>query len=434
MKRSTFIAMGIVFLFVISRMYIWVARPMAFSEIIYSYMPYAHLWASGTKPYLQQWYEYPPATIPVFYVPHLIDMATRFKVVHLNYLDAYRGELLLWDVSLFSIIWLTLKKTKASLKQTFLSLFFYILVTTKAHDFLYDTMDLTFATALTFGVAAPILLQSFLGQASSWFGFFLATALKYVNAPLAPVYAVIERKNWKQTIIAGCIGFLLAWAIPLAIFRSSILVSLVYQNIRGIQIDSAPAIILRTMNVYTHSEHVIEAFKNYEIAGPLTDKAKVFEKFFFPVSLLIFLGASSFFIWKNEKLDADWSRAHFTLGYILIFFLTGRVLSTPFLLWLIPLIAIYPFRKTKSQLLFIGFTALAIFVTMTRFSDDSFLSWPIPLIAGWVRTLSFVALFGMWLKLTKDEVLVIDDQRATSTASSKSPKRPSQKVQKSHRV
>jgi hypothetical protein len=177
-------------------------------------------------------------------------------------------------------------------------------------------------------------------------------------------------------------------------------VSLVYQNIRGIQIDSVPAIILRTVNVYTKSEHVIEIYKNYEIAGPITDQAKTIEKYFFPASIGLFLLASCYYIWKHPELDANWSRIHFTVGYILIFFLTGKVLSTPFLLWQIPLFALYPFKRVKHQLFFLVISSLSIFVTMTRTSDDAILMIPIPLIMGWIRTLSFLTLFIVWLKLS----------------------------------
>jgi len=383
---------------------------MAFSEIFYSYMPYSHLWASGTLPYLDQWYEYPPATIPLFYLPHLIDMGTRFKFIHLNYLEAYRGGLLIWDIGLFSLIWLTLKKVSTPQKILQISLLFYILMTVKAHDFIYDTMDLTFVTAMTFGIAVPVFLNSFLGSATSWFGFFLATALKYVNAPLVLIYAVIERKRMKETVIACFIGFLLVWALPLAFFRSSILVSLVYQNIRGIQIDSVPAIFLRTANVFTKSEQVIEVFKNYEIAGPLTNQVKNFVKIFFPLSVLCFLIGSSLYIIKNKKLDNHWSRVHFTLGYVLLFFLTGKVLSTPFLLWLIPLTAIYPFRKTNDQLAVLIPSAVAISISMTNVPNWSIFIFPFPLIVGWIRTFCFLFLFMFWLKLSKQEINLIRKQ------------------------
>jgi hypothetical protein len=387
-------------LFILTRCYIWVYKPTEFTEIIYSYMPYAHLWASGVIPYRQQWFEYPPATIPLFYVPHMIDMRTRFTPFHANYSQAYRGELLLVDIAVFVIIWKVLRKQKVKSPVFTTALLYYIILTAKAHHFIYDTMDLTFTAAMTFGVAAPLLFPEKVDSLWSWFGFWLATALKYVNAPLAPFYAFLERKNWKKLLISSILAGIVVWSIPLALFRSSLLVSLVYQNIRGIQVDSAPAIILRTMDRFTHSEHVIEVYKNYEVAGPMTDVAKKIVKFSFPAALGIFLLFALITVYKNKKLDNDFARIHFTLGYILVFMLTAKVLSTPFLLWHIPLFALYPFKDWKQQLKFVLPSALIIFSSMSRVSNAEIGFLTLPLLVGWIRTLSFFYLFVEWVRIT----------------------------------
>lgn len=400
MKRTWLFVSIILVLFFLSRLYIWTNRPLAFSEIIYSYMPYAHLWASGTKPYLQQWYEYPPATIPLFYIPHVVDMSTRFTQFHLNYLESYRLELLLIDVSIFGILLAALFKLQKKKVFIFVAACYYMLVTARAHDFLYDTMDLAFIAAVTFGVLAPVLFDKWKGKLFSWVGFFLGVALKYVNAPMAAIYFFIERKKLKQTLLLSFLGFLLVWAVPFFLYRSSILVSLVYQNIRGLQIDSAAAIVVRTANVFTKSEHVIEVYKNYEIAGPITNSALQVMKYFFPLSVAVFLLGSLYYLYKHSEQNKHWQMIHFTLGYIFLFCLTGKVLSTPFLIWQIPLLAVYPFKSLRTQLGFYFLSGLMIFTTMARTSNDLISVFPIPLLVGWIRTICFVLLFGWWIWLT----------------------------------
>jgi hypothetical protein len=404
--------------FVITRLFIWVARPENFSEIIYSYMPYAHLWAGGTIPYRQQWYEYPPATIPLFYLPHVVDMATHPFAFHSNYSDNYRFLLLLTDCLVFWLVWKTLRKQGVSEPIFIGGILYYILLTAKAHHLIYDTMDYTFALGLTVTVTAPILLSNMLSGPRdlrllfqpklasfySWLGFWLSTALKYVNAPLAPLYALLERKSPIKLLISAIIAFLLIWGVPAILYRSSIVVSLVYHQNRGIQIDSVPSIILRQISHFTKTEHVIEVYKNYEIAGPMTETIKPFVTILFAGSIGLFLLVMSYLILRKTKIPADWWRIHLTLGYILLFYLTGKVLSPPFLLWQIPLLALYPFKNQRQQLLMLVPSFIALFVTMTPASNAELGIMTLPILVGWIRTIGLVWLFGYWVWLTVEEV------------------------------
>src|SRR3989339_602912 len=128
MKKLSILSILLIALYIISRIYIWRSGPVSFTEIIFSYMPYAHLWASGQRPYLDQWYEYPPATIPLFYIPHVIDRGTlKYPAIHLDYLQSYRGILLLVDIGVFVMIWKVLRKQKAKVSIFAGGLVYYIL-------------------------------------------------------------------------------------------------------------------------------------------------------------------------------------------------------------------------------------------------------------------------------------------------------------------
>lgn len=388
LNKLTFI---LLFVYLTTRLFIWVFRPMEFTEIIYSYMPYAHLWDSGEVPYLEQWYEYPPATIPLFYLPHLIDKYSQNSLIAINYLQAYRGLLFLIDIGLFSIIWKVLRKYQVRPTAFTFSVLYYCFVTAKAHHFLYDTMDITFAASMSLAVAAPILWKKNSGIFFSWFGTFLAMALKLVNAPLIPVYALLDRYHWKKALLIATIAGALVWAFPLLYFRSSLQVMFVYHQMRGLQVESVPAVISSVIGSFTDSEQFIEAYKNYEITGPVSSAVKrVFDPLFY-LTMSMFVLAGSILAFRAKK-NHQLLRHQFTLVYIFAFMLTAKVLSTPFLIWHIPLLAMYPFTNTKQQLKMLLISFVMIALSMTAIPKIELSMIDTHQLIGVVRSLSLLAL------------------------------------------
>jgi len=392
---------GLLALFLLSRLLIWIFRPTGFSEIIYSYMPFAHLWASGVKPYLEQWYEYPPATIPLFYLPHVIDMAGLHHWWHLSYLQAYRLIMLLIDCSLFGLIWATLNKQKVKpvLKRD--ALLFYMVITAISHHFIYDTMDLAFAAGIMISVTAPFFVTQPTQSLIRWLGYFLATALKYINAPLAlPFFLAEQRRRISvASILMAILAFLIIWGAPLIMFRSSLQVSLVYHQLRGIQVDSAPAILIRTIDLFTHSEKIVEVYKNYDLQGPVTDAIKPWANKFFILAITLFIGWSSYRVIINHLPVAKSFYLVITVGYLLLFLLTGKVLSRPFLIWLMPILAIYPFSNWRQQLSWFGTALLMTITTYARVPNLNIWLLPIPLLVGWIRVICLCILLRLWGKI-----------------------------------
>lgn len=400
--RRHFLQVSIV-LFILCRLFIWLNPPPSFSEIIYSYMPYAHLWASGVQPYREQWYEYPPATIPLFFLPHVIDSVTHGNQeaanwYHLNYSQVYRGQLFIVDILLFSVILVANYKYVRKEKLQWLNILGYLLVTTKAQHFIYDTMDLTFAATITVSAVAPLiwsnLWQKELGK---WFGFWLATALKLVNLPLALAQAFwVWPLKLRSILFAGAAATLI-WGIPLFLYRSSLQVILVYHQQRGVQVDSVPGLILRVVGRITKSEKIIEVYKNYEIAGPITTQ-------WLPaITALQFFSFAAFGLWagwKMWRLDNQQVKDVFllasTFGFFLLFMLVGKVQSTPFLLWLLPLAACYAWPTWQRQLsVWIAVTGI-IFVTMTKVPNTELGILTLPILVGLIRSGLLLYVFWSW--------------------------------------
>ncbi|NCN50958.1 MAG: hypothetical protein GW925_00725 [Candidatus Pacebacteria bacterium] len=359
-------------------------------------MPFAHLWASGVVPYLEQWYEYPPATIPLFYIPHLIDSLTHGTILHLNYAVSYRLQMLIIDSSLFGLIMIVLKRRQASGLLFIAPLVYYILATAKAHDFIYDTMDLSFAAAMTLGLTAPELFKGSRAIFISWFGFALSVALKLMNGPLGIVYAIQERKKWKKFLIVGSVAVLAVWAVPLVIYRSSLSVMFVYHQIRGLQADSTGAVIVRIIDKFTHSEKVIEVYKNYEMSGFLSTEMLKFLAVFFPISILLFVLYASYIVFNAKQSKQQYLRISFTIGYLLLMMLVGKVLSRPFMLWLIPLIAVLPFSSWKKQMKFLVISLSAVSVQLTLIPHFEIWVFDSGLLVGITRSILFATLFYWW--------------------------------------
>lgn len=391
-------------------------------------MPYAHLWASGVTPYREQWYEYPPATIPLFYIPHIIDRETHNTRWHLNYSYAYRGLVALLETGLFAVILATLYQTKVSKRIGLTAIGYYFLTTIKAHDFIYDSMDIVFAGSWIVGLLLPQVLSSRTWSDmqvwfSHWLFSWLAIALKYINGPTLVWSSLELLQQWKrdritwqklgqQIVIAGVAGAII-WGVPLMWFRSSLSVSFVYHQIRGIQIDSTAALVARVITLRTKSESVIEVYKNYEISGPVTDRLKPLVATIFPISLVSILGLGSWLIWTNwqpthlvyYKNQMIWLRlAWLHLGFMLVFLLTSKVLSRPFLLWQIPLFAALPWKRWQDQLRLLVPSFVMIVTTLSPAPNTILYGVPIPLWVGLIRCSCIILLLANWGDLTRKAV------------------------------
>lgn len=381
-------------IFLVTRLLIWTNPPQEFSQIIYVYMPYAHLWASGELPYLNQWYEYPPLTIPFFYLPHLIDMSTINHWYHLNYSDAYKVVLTLTDSAIFVMIWTALKKFKASHAGIVVSLIYYSLTTLKAHSFIYDSFDLLFAAAMIVAFVGPILWKR-RGTFIGWIGYMAGIAIKYVNGPLGLVQAFVQRDNIKKLVIEVVFAGILIWILPLMYFRSSMLVTFEYHKIRGLQIESFPATLTRTINQWTRSEDVVEIAKAYDIAGPVSKQVGKIFKVIFPISLIIYMIFSIYLLQKSNRSLASKMSIWIALGYICVFMITSPVLSTPYLLWHIPFVALLPTENIRRKKWIMTVSFLIIFAGMTYFPNISLGFLTSHIWIGWFKTFGF-GLILLW--------------------------------------
>src|SRR3990167_2425507 len=103
MKRALIILAIIGFF--ISRIYILLNPPPNYSDVFHDYRRYAEMWASGITPYFTHLYEYPPATLPILYLPEYLN---RLNVGH--YYQNYRLQIFLFDIIISYLIFRTILK------------------------------------------------------------------------------------------------------------------------------------------------------------------------------------------------------------------------------------------------------------------------------------------------------------------------------------
>lgn len=383
-------------LFFTSRLFIW-QFPPDFTDVMYSYYHYARIWSEGYTPYLKHLFEYPPANIILFYVPRIIDQASV-----IDYPTIYRFIIFLVDLMIFYLAIKTLKKLKLKKNIIYPALIYYLLAITKAKDFVYDSMDLVFISGLFLSlIIIKLKKESWKTRFLSWFFFWLATAFKYITFPLAIPYLLMRKnKNFKREVLAGLFSFLAVWGLPLIIFRTSLSVSFVYHLKRGFQVESVPANIIRLINSWTKTESYIEVFKNYDITGPVTARLAPFLSLLFLLTMVGFLVYSikkSLALSRNLKNEYK-EKLKLALIYIFLFLLTGKVFSTPFHLWIPPLLTVYPFKSSKKQILITLTSFFMIAISMTPIPNLKFFIFDVHTAIGIARPICLLVMLYQIIK------------------------------------
>ena len=335
-------------LFFLTRLLILKFPPPFYSDVSHDYERYANIWWYGLPPYLKHYYEYPPGTIPLLLFPLWLDLSG-LGVYYLN----YRLQIFGLEILLFGWLLKALRKLNTSFFSKYLAVSFYCLIGLVAKDFWYEGLDLVFIGAYVAALVFWYLNRRdrFLLKIASWLFFWLSIALKFMSGPLLLLFWAIQKSKWKRNLLAALAGFIIVWGVPLAIFRSSLSVSLVFHLNRGAKYASFPSFIIEVVNQFTGTEVRLDQPPDFQFVGPVTDRVlHFFSPLFFVGIILINLGFFYKLTKKREVKNLE-TLLRYSLIYILFVFLTGKVFSSPFHIWLIPLITIFPFKKIKQQLL-----------------------------------------------------------------------------------
>jgi hypothetical protein len=249
------------------------------------------------------------------------------------------------------------------------NLAFYLIVTLKAKDFLYENLDLMFVMSMFLPTVASLILPRWQGWVT-WLSYWFGIGIKLINAPLGALYWLREihvARNWQDWIkksLIPIISFLLIWAGPLLIYRSALSVVIIYHQHRTLQVESLPALIVRAINIFTHTESIyLSDYKSYDLKGPVSNIV-------LPLALaMLVLVMMAWLIWlfKNRRqTNNSVFLMKATLVFIFSYLAANKVFSTQYHLWYLPLIAVYPYSSQKQRFTFFILTAIFVGVATTR--------------------------------------------------------------------
>jgi hypothetical protein len=375
----------IIIFFLFSRAFVLLTPPKHYSDVKQDYERYANIWWYGMEPYLEHFYEYPPATIPFLVFPLALDQFGIGK-----YYSNYRMGIFLIDLVFFLTLIKVLKKNKIKKESKNISLLFYILAGLIAKDFLYDGIDTLFASFLALSFASLILLDQnkLKNRIIYWFMFWFSSALKFMSLALTPLLFLVRKFSFKKEIVAMALGFLLIWLGPTLHYRTSLSVSYVFHANRPLKYSSFGNYLIEGINTFTNSEHRVNQPPDFQMEGPISTKMNKAFKIFFPISVFVVILSGWMFLTKKINIKKNIEQIFgkgfslsyeqqfqfllkFSLFYIITIFITGIVFSQPFPIWLVPLTALYPFKNKKNQIKYmLGVLLLLLLLTSSLIKID----------------------------------------------------------------
>ena len=185
-----------------------------------------------------------------------------------------------------------------------------------------------------------------------------------MTLPLFPALFASIKNKFRNKLLPIIIGGVIVWGVPIIIFRSSLLVSVVFHLNRPAKYGSFQSHLADFANHFTQSETRTTKPPDYQLEGPISAQLEnIFGPVFY-IGIVVIALISFIHITKRKNPDLK-SLLKYSLIYILFIFLSGKTFSSPFYIWLIPLLAIFPFKTTKNQSLVFLLTLYMIILDTT---------------------------------------------------------------------
>ena len=365
--------------FILSRIFAITLSFPNISDVFYYLEVFDKISLLNQIPYKDFLFEYPPLTLPIIYLSGIFSPIDNGQ----SYFIFFISIIFLADFFCLKISQSYCKKLKMSDHEiaymTILYSLFGLLLFKLIHHRLDIFIALFFTSSLMlFNSKSKNLKPTFFANAIC--GFFYKI-IPILNAPIAILFKGFQEKSVKESIIkiikdssifAAIIIFLIL-SLEL-ITNHNFIKSMLYHQERGIQIESsfASIVILKSW-IFGQEIFIYQGYGawNIKASQAFTSISKIFGSLILlSFYLIIFLKLLQKKI-KNQKIEiTDQSFFEATLITILIFISFQRVLSTQFLIWIIPFAAIL-IAKNNSIKLLLAFSMIFL-ATFAIFSIDYF--------------------------------------------------------------
>lgn len=302
------------------------------SEVGTLYYRYADLMINGQMPYSDFAAEYPPFAMLLILIPRLFSWSPFSYQIAFGFM-AYLFLL----AGLYFIYGIAERYTENPVK----CVNWYIIFTIALFDFAVDRYDV-FPMVMVLGALYFISKEKYAG---AWAMLALGTVTKLYPALLAPIllfYLLSKKKNSESMKgVAICLVIGIGSLLPFFITDVETALSfLTYHMDRGLQIESLPASAIMFLSVFGLTDITYNfSFGSDNIAGVLPDAVA---GIMMPLMIVALLATYIVYLRKCMKNSDDGFKGILIAStlVVMIFMIVNKVLSSQYLLWIIPFVAL----------------------------------------------------------------------------------------------
>ena len=327
------------------------------SEVGTLYFRYAEQMVSGKMPYSGFDAEYPPFAMVIILLPRLISFSS------LTYQIAFGLEA--YAFLLAGVYWtyrIAEQHTDKPSKYTDLFIIFTLIL----FDFVLDRYDV-FPMIMLLGATYYFSRKNY---TAAWLLLALGTVTKLYPALIAPIFLIwlISRRQYREATkgVGICLAVGILCMLPFAITDTdSMLMFLTYHMDRGLQTEAPVSTVLMLLGYFDIVD--VSYIFNYgsdNIYGAVPDAVA---KWMMPLMIVLMLSLYAAYAWMSRRCKEgdDGMPAVYIASFmaVMIFMLVNKVLSSQYLVWIIPFVAImmmFAKRRVakKAEILFVASVVL----------------------------------------------------------------------------